>query len=366
MSLLTNNLTFNGEQAKTGIVIPAFENPLLSGVLNVVEGIKLNQQVAFVDRIRKITKSAQACGTSQTATNKSNLTITGKTWTPKEAEILIVQCWTEITQTFLAWGLGLGYNRIDLTKATAGDDPQNYWESFIMDIAIKGMVEDVNRMAWFNDTVITDYTDSPAGTLFDSTDVDYYNLFDGLFKQIFAGVVSGKTYRYTVDENAEATFAAQLTLAAGRSRTILESLYNGIDRRAFGDTAGLEFLVTKTVWDNWLSYQEAKTNLESSKVDELTGITTSSFRGIKIVPMFDWDFNIQNDFKNTVKYTFPVHIAVLAPKKQLGLGFDVNPEANAGNVVESWFEKRTKETNLRASYTIDAQIGFDELIAIAY
>lgn len=354
-------ITFNGEEARKGIILPAFQKPLLSKTMQVVEDIKAKKQIAFVGRITKVMKAAQACGATQNTTNKAVIPISQKFWLPVGAEMNIEQCATDLAQTFYVWGLAKGYERNDLTKAMAGDDPQDFIGEFVMDLASDAMYEDIMRMIWFNDTTITNVDDSPAGTLTLANDIPYYNLFDGLWKQIFTSVAALTTPRYTITANAGVSYAAQ-ALADGASYTILRNLVDQADAR-LADQPDQVILVSKSIFDNWVGYRESKA-LESSHKDQEMGISVAEFRGIPMIPINLWDRYIKSDFDNGTTYYLP-HRAVYTHVSNLQAGFDASPE-NMNNVIEFWYERYQKKTVMRGNLMIDAKTAIDELISVAY
>lgn len=358
MSTFSGSLTFNGKEAKKGVVLPAFKRPLFSATMTVTEEIKAKQQIAFIGRLTKVVKAAQACGT-QTSTNKAGIPLSEKFWDPKKAEMFIQMCATDFEDKFFVWGLAKGYERANLELATAGEDPELLIESFIMDIVEDAVYEDAMRMIWLNDVDITDVNDSPAGVLGSATDIVYYNLFDGLLKQIYAAVTAGKTPRYTISENAGVSYAAQ-KLAAGKSATIFDTIVTQADGRIL-DQPDQVIMCTKSIFDNWVLYRESK-NLESAVVDQTLGIATAMFRGIKIIPLNFLDRYIKSDFDNGTTLYRP-HIAIYGSLSSILGGFDVNPDAIG---LEHWYDKDTKYNKIRTAFMIDAKVGFDEMLSVAY
>ena len=111
MALFTSlpTINLNAGEFKEVILMPGLRNhPMLSTFLTVTDGMKAGKNVGMFGRLSKISKKDAGCGsTPSTAT----IPFTSKVWDPTGIEMWIKQCYTELQDTFLEWGLALGYEQ---------------------------------------------------------------------------------------------------------------------------------------------------------------------------------------------------------------------------------------------------------------
>ena len=348
-------IQFNGDEAKKGMLIPAFINPAFEKWHTVVEDIKAKTQLAFVGRIDKVTITDPGCGTG--ALTKT-IPLTEKFWDPKPVKMWIKQCHTTLNGTFLVWGKAKGYDIDDLTKASTGEDPEGYWNQFVMEIMTTAAMDDLWRMAYLSDTAAAVHTS--GGQLLSAGEVPNYNQIDGLWKQWFAAVAATNMARVTITENGNASFATQLALAATRAKDVLMEMVTQADSRLLGDE-GLHFKISRSLWNNWRQYRLNNNVLESSWKNQTTGQIEGEWEGIPFVVVENWDRWIKADIQNGTTYYRP-HRAVLTTKSNVQVGFDVRGDQS----FKAWHNIDTEETNMRGRYMLDAQYLHDFMTVVAY
>ncbi len=205
MLTINPKITFNGEEAREGILDPAFSRPELTRIMRIRENIKAKTQIAFLGRIEKVTKLDGGCGTGK---DTGTLPMEEKFWDPVRMKIWFQQCGDDVEDTFFVWGAGQGLDRKDLTT-----NPQ-YWMQWVMETFEEAALDDCIRVFFFGDTAIDDI--GSGGTLTLAADIVNYNQLDGIFNQIFADVTAGDTPRFQIDENfgAFATGSSEITVFA--------------------------------------------------------------------------------------------------------------------------------------------------------
>jgi len=184
-----------------------------------------------------------------------------------------------------------------------------------------------------------------------------WDQFDGLFKQIFADAAIP---RYEITENAGATYALQ-ALAAGESLNILQGMYEGADARLLGDPDA-QFLVTRSIWDNYLALTETKEFNGGITTRLDNGQITMNYRGIPIVLMNEWDRTVRL-YQDDLTVHYRPHRAVLTTPGNIPVG--TLSEADLDN-LESFYDKKDKTNIVDYGYFLDAKFGESYMASVAY
>jgi len=357
MSYLTTinpTITFNGKEATDGILERMFNKPSFQRFHSIYNNIKAKEQIAFLRRFNKVTIKDTGCGTGKQA---KEIPMFEKFWEPEYTKIWLQFCWKDFIASFFVWTQKNGIARADISQTDLAD--------YLMDVVPDAALDDLWRIVWFNDKNISDISDSPAGVLGSSSDVKYYNLIDGLWKQIFAGVAIGEgTWghipRYNITYNTQADKTTQLNLADGFSKTVWRNLLYNADSR-LREAQGIVILCTRSLFDNWREYKESKT-LESSFRKEDVMYDQDIYWDIPIIPVPIWDRIIRSDFDNGTTFHLP-HRAILTTLENLAVGFDAFAETNN---LESWLNQDTELYNIKGGYSVDAKILENYMFSVAY
>jgi len=339
--------TYGPEQFREIILEPILNSPELRSVVTVTDGIKAKKDVLFAQKMRKITRKDPGCGSSAT---KPEQGVERVTWDPQPLEAWIAQCASELENSFLVWGLAAGYKRHDLQEAiikiqkgyTETPEEANYWNEYVQDSMEEAIRDDIFRIGYFGDPSIT------AAKLTLAADVANYNQVLGLWPQIIA---KGAAVRaYTIAANESANQAAGLP--AQESLKIFKALVRSADRRLLSGEFGTPVIqATRSIVDNWADFRTTQ-NLETSFKLLETGLVGPKYDGVMIVPMPEWDEILFQDFNKAGIIDLP-HRAVLTTLPNLQMGFDSYDEATQ---LESWYEKKDKETNKRANWKMDTKV----------
>ena len=229
-------------------------------------------------------------------------------------------------------------------------------EMAMLSVAITESIKtSVNAKVWYSDTAGALF--SGGGNFTNGTNLGLFNQFDGLFKQIFA---DGTIPRYTIAENAGATYTAQ-TLSAGKSYTILKSLYNLADARLLGHEDA-KIYVTRSLYDNYLDYLET-TEAVGGNIQVLEdGRKLLTYRGITVALQNEWD-RLQNAYQNNGTVVFRPHRALMTVPANIPVG--TLSEDDLEN-LESWYEKKDKSNIVDFAYFLDAKHLVSYMTTVAY
>ena len=123
-----------------------------------------------------------------------------------------------------------------------------------------------------------------------------------------------------------------------------------------------QFLVTRSIWDNYLAYAE--------KTEANGGIMTTSddgrpmlnYRGIKVVLMNEWD-RTQNLYQDDTAAIFRPHRAILTTPSNIPVATLNQSDLQS---LESWYEKKDKSNIIDYSYFLDAKFGESYMASVAY
>ena len=197
-----------------------------------------------------------------------------------------------------------------------------------------------------------------GGNITSGVDTDYFNLLDGLFKQLETAVAGGAA-SVTIAANNKATKAEQDSALTGDAAyAILKDMYYKAPVQMRG--AGMRFLVTQSVADAYEEYLNGK-GIESTYRNLTEGIKELKFKGIEVYALPIWDEMIRSYQDLGTKFYKP-HRAVLVEKANLAVG---TPSEEAFGEMDIWYSKETKKTNIRLEDKIDAKLLNTERLVFA-
>jgi len=353
-SAATNaGVLYGPEQFRELVLEPVLTAPDLTQILTITDGIKAQLDILFAKKFSKVTKLDTGCGT---VPSTPGMNVEKLTWNPVKLEAWIQECGEDFDGTFMAWGLGVGYKRLDLQEASikirnglGGTDVQtlNYWNEFVQDMMEAAIRDDIFRIGFFGDPAIT------AGMLTGGAgDVANYNQLRGLWPQIIAlATAYPDVHAYTIAGNQGA--AGAQNLAPGESVSIFTKLLFGADRRLRSGLFGQPILLcTQSIADNWALYRQSNDKLETSWELQQSGLVGPKYNNVAIIPVPEWDEILHSDFVVGGKTNLP-HRAVLTTAANLQLGFD---SYDVATQVESWYNRETKFTHQRGNWKMDAKV----------
>ncbi len=363
MLTINPKITFNGAEAREGILDPAFARPELRRLFTVFPGIVARQQIALVGRLNKVTQKDPGCGLGQ---GTKAIPMTEKYWDPVKMKIWFSQCADHLEDTYFVWGSALGYDRDDLTQN------QSRWTEFVMELFEDAAVDDLLRIAFFGDKDHTNVEEGSGTELLTAgVDPDDYTMIDGLWNQVEAGVTATEVPRVSLGSggflnlNGQASYALQDSTLEGDSDAaynIYKELYKVADPRLRGQS-DLVLLVTESLFRNRLDEKEAKSGLESSFKRQDEAYVEDVFRGIPVISMGNvWDKYIRSDFDNGTTYDRP-HRAILTTRSNLAMGFDAEGAHQAFRV---YYDETDEQTHLKGKYRMDVKLLRPWLTAVAY
>lgn len=339
-------ITQGFRQAMEFVLEDFYDKAIISQAHTIIDGIKNRQQIAYVDLFGKTGLADSGCG----FTAQNTLNTRQKFWEPVPVEGTFEQCQLDLQNSFVAWANGNGVARKDLSN-------NSIFMAFIMPYILDTLTENSLRRYWFSDTAYTagDFTNG-------ATDLPFYNLYDGFFKQIFDSVTAGDIPQVVIPENSAASTTAQLNLASDRAITVFQEMARDIDSRFF-QRNDAQILVTRTLYRNYAVYLQSQQTFNSFvRIED--GFTTLMYENIPVRMVDNWDRNIQADFKTGSPETFNLpHRAVMTTTNNLLVGLD-----NSSSLSDSdmWYSKDDQVWRAQYNTVEDVKIGQEYLVAAAY
>ena len=199
-----------------------------------------------------------------------------------------------------------------------------------------------------------------GGIITEDVDPTYFDIIDGLFKQLRGLVAEDNKRGITITANAQSSKADQLSyMTPDRAYALLSDMWYKAPLRLRNMKADVnvenrpKFLVTQTIADAYEQYLLGK-GIDRTYINLVEGVQVLSFLGIPVVPMGIWDEMIQsfNDLGDTY---FKPHRALLTTKSVLAVGSPT--QGQLFGELKIWYNVDEEKTKIRLKDKIDAKIA---------
>ena len=348
-----SGLTLSQEEASDlgkAVFAQEYKNGALAEVHEIHTGIAHDEQIAFVGKLSDTLKASSACGTNEGGT----VAITDKTWNPKKMDTRLSHCAGDLSNGLKLFEKAKRINP-DFYNAIDRD------EIGVLAAAAGTMLrETLPEKIWFSDTAADDVDGS--GVFTSGHDLDLHNVFDGMFKQIFAGITAGSDYHVDILANASASYALQVSdFSADKAFDAFESMMAAADDRLIGDD-DLKLYCTRSMADNYRASIRAK-GLSNGFIEIVEGRRPQLFfDGVPIVVMGFWDRFIKANQDNGTKYNNP-HRAVLTTPANIAIGTLSEDDFDE---IDAFYDKTDKKSYLDIALSLDAKFLETYMAVAAY
>lgn len=251
--------TYGGANLNEIFYEPVFRSDDLMRNYRVIPNVKHKMNVYTSAALTKIVTKYAGCSSSSGSTQ---FNIENKTITAGRMRVALEQCTDEFFGTYIEEMYKSGVDVMNLEGTQLADA--------IVNRAVKGIGQDVVRLAWGDDTALTGGS-AVAG----------YGNMDGWMKLMGADatVLAART------EYAGVEAAPTAADAIGLIRTMYDTAPADLQQVPSSEK---KIFVTPKIFNAYLA------NLEGSSADlaivnTVDGYTRVSFRGVQIVPMYEWD-----------------------------------------------------------------------------
>ena len=245
--------TYGGANLNEIFYEPVFRSDDLMRNYRVIPNVKHKMNVYTSAALTKIVDPYTACSASSGSTQ---FNIENKTITAGRCRVALEQCTDEFFGTYIEEMYKNGVDVMNLEGTQLADA--------IVNRAVKGIGSDVVRLAWGGDGSTSAYTG-----------------FDGWMKLMG----SNSTVLAARTEYAGTEAAPTAADAIGLLRTMYDTAPANLQQVPASDK---KMFVTPKIFNAYLA------NLEGSSADlaivnTVDGYTRVSFRGVQVVPMYEWD-----------------------------------------------------------------------------
>ena len=345
------DLTLNAEEARDIsklIIEKAFLKGLLSETHAIELGVTHKQQIVFAGKISDSLKKASGC----TPNEGTGVTFTEKFWEPEIFDSRWKHCAGDLNTLFKL------FNKASKINPDFYDKIDSQELGLIVSLIERMLNDTLPTKIWFSDKVGELIAD--GGVFKAGTDLDLYNVIDGLWKQIMAQISSGDSNYVEITQNAGASYALQV-LPADASLTYLASCYNQADSRILQDP-NAKFLVTRSIADNYRASLRTKTLGAGFLEVAENGKPQLYFEGYKVEIRHDWDRDIKSLFDTGTKVDKPHRILFTTP--------DNIPLATTStddfNTLDSFYDRTLKSNIIDVAFSLDAKFLENYMAVAAY
>lgn len=335
-----DGLTLNAREAETVsevIFQRVYNDSDLAEYHEIETGIDVKTQIAFAGRLGLLGKKTTGC----TPHEAGGFELTEKYWTPVLEDFRLKHCQADMPALLKMFRKSQRINP-DFFDAVGTQE-----FGVIISAVETAMLENMHRKIWFNDTAAETIAD--GGVFKNGTDLDYFNSFDGLFKQIFTEVPSNALNRVAISANAGNAYATQ-ALAEDAALAIFEKMVTAADERLVSAEDSF-ILASRSLADNYRATLRNK-NLGSGFLEVVEeGRPKLYFDGIEVKVRYDWDRYIKTYQDNGTKWNLP-HRAVFTTKSNIPVGTLSEEDLTK---LDVFYDKTLKTNIMDAAYTIDAK-----------
>lgn len=150
------------------------------------------------------------------------------------------------------------------------------------------------------------------------------------------------------------------TLVAAGAKNALQAMYEAMPNElaAFESTGELRFMVTRSIYNNYLAYLQTQTGSEAAFSTLIDGRPTLTFNGIPVLKRADWDTRISQDFGGVRP-----HRALLTVPRNLVFGTDGEGDMEK---IEAWYEKKDQMNYVRTEYKAGTQYVWEHYIVAGF
>lgn len=337
-----SKFTFSAEEiraVKELVFDEVIESPELSMFHTIYPGIVYDREVGFIGEGGLVGVAGQGC---DPVAQDWNIGTRMVKWEPKQWEILIHQCATDLEDTAAIYSMKTGIDYHDFSNSD--------YMNIVVEVLVNAVKEFVIRLVWFNDTDAANIAD--GGQITNGVAVKYFNILNGFFKQFETLITGDAARRITIAENAGVSYATQ-ELDPDNVQAYLKNLIYKADLRLRNNKNGV-ILCTQTIYDAYeqsLEMADGKI-LESMYVNLVDGMKGLKIKGRVLVPMPIWDKLITAYYNTGAKFINP-HRAVFTTKDVLAVGVD--SESSFGD-MRIWYNQDERKVKVESMGKADAKV----------
>ncbi len=274
-------------------------------------GINYDTQIPFIGTLGLVGKKILQC---KPDANGSQIPVSEKKWQPILIGDRFENCAVDANPLFKLFKAAMKINPDFFDKVGSQE------EGVVMLRVEQAMREMIQRIAWFGDKTADEFAE--GSYLTNGTDIGFFNMLDGLWKQVIStDIPTSSPYYVPITQNAAISYTLQDTLPTDFAFKLFRSMYKKSDARfkqLVGKGMKVQIHVTSAIAENWTDYKEDKSLVFTLDKAEGGGLK-SAFRNIEIVPRYDWDATISAYQDNGTTLHLP-HRALMTTPANIPVG----------------------------------------------
>ena len=345
-----------GTYASKILLEPMFHSDDIMSNYTIYPAVKMRQNITMAPSLSSITAVHTGCGTTNTC-DPAGFTVTQKYITVENVSVKQVQCWVEFKDQVIVESYRNGVNMPDLTGTQLAE--------VIIDRVRNGIQSDMVRNMWAGDN-------AAAVVAIDCT---YASMGDGLWVTLSAGGAINGTQMNEVTGTLGAAATEYVTvgatLPAADAILILEAVYNTASAALQAVPASEKRIFCNpniyNAWYSALTQVASAGSVDYGHSEAQAGKSRLYFRGVELVPMYEWDTALTTLAGATFPALFTAAGAAIdatagciyTAKSNLFIGTDVTrPE----NELKIFYDEVSENMYIRAGFTMGFQYGWNSLV----
>ena len=325
-----------------------FKDEDFSSFVNIMK-VKNDDPIALIGEMEMVGKKGGGCDPTYEEKGIAN---SQKRWELGQWEIPIKICYEALKGSIAEYSLKTGTEIGDLTSTD--------FMTIYTDALQRAMQQMIWRFSWFGDKAAA-LAGSGGGKLTAGSDVNMFNVCDGLFKRIFTATASKN--HTTIAANSKTTAAEQISelRKKGAATTVVDTILMDVDTRIIDDSDAV-LLMTRSLADA-LTYDIKQTYHDIMPWEKVfDGFDVATYNGVKIARVGIWDRMINAYEKGATTVNLP-HRAVFCNPKHLMVGTDADALISD---LDIFFSKKERRNYIYATGKIGTALLEENMIHAAY
>ena len=359
---IANNMLgglYVGTYASQILLEPMFTSDDIMRNYSIYPNVKYKQNILMAEKLTDITALNDACGDNTcTGAYTSDFDITQKVLEVQNVSVKEKQCWDEFKEEVIRESYKNGIGMPDLNGTELA--------RVIMQRTQQAIQHDTVRNMWAGQLVLN----AAAGTC------SFGSMGDGLWTSISAGGAFAGT---CLPEITALTTAAGNLIAVGATidgadaELLLTEVFDGAPAELAQTPANLKkMFVTPNIYNAWygqLTQVAVAGSVDYGHSEAQTGVNYPRlhFRGVEIVPMYEWDTSFTALAGGNFPALFTAAVAgidatqgcIYAAKSNLIIGTDVS---SPDTQLKMFYDEVGDNMHIRAYFTMGFQYGWNSLV----
>jgi hypothetical protein len=354
---LQGALTFAGTNASKYLLEPMFHSDEIMRNYSIYPNVKYKQFITMAPGLKSITARNSGCATTNAcATGLGDITMEQKALEVYQVSVKQEQCWNEFQNLYIAESYKAGLNMPDLTGTQIAD--------VILNRVRNAIKYDTVRNMWAGDSGAT------------VADCSYQSMGTGLWEALSVGTAIGGTSQMREVAVTDGTPAGNLiTVGAviqdGDATAVLQDVFNSAPAELQQIASNEKRLFcTPNIYNAWysaLTQVGGAGAVDYGHSEAQTGKARLYFRGVELVPMYEWDTALTALTGADLPPLFTAGTAgvqctqgvIYAAKDNLIIGTNVT---DPDNQLKMFYDEVSDNMYVRANFTMGFQYGWDSLV----